>query len=56
MELTEFFPHVARALSIDWDEATRYVVLNAEFWMPVDGAYSLRSSWAAQDHACQRLF
>ena len=24
MELTELLPHVARALNIDWDEATRY--------------------------------
>ena len=31
MELTELLPHVARALHIDWDEATRYAGLNAEF-------------------------
>ena len=30
MELTELLPHVAGALSIDWDEATRYAGLNAE--------------------------
>ena len=30
MELTELLPHVARALHIDWDEATRYAGLNAE--------------------------
>jgi hypothetical protein len=30
IELTELPPHVARALSINWDEATRYAGLNAE--------------------------
>jgi hypothetical protein len=30
MELTELLPHVARALSIDWDEATRYAGLAQE--------------------------
>jgi hypothetical protein len=30
MGLTELLPHVARGLDIDWDEATRYVGLNAE--------------------------
>ena len=27
MALTELLPHVARALQIDWDEATRYAGL-----------------------------
>ena len=31
MELTELLPHVARALNIDWDEATRYAGLSTEF-------------------------
>ena len=31
MELTELLPHVARARYVDWDEATRYAGLNAEF-------------------------
>jgi hypothetical protein len=31
MELTELLPHVARGLNINWDEATRYAGLNAEF-------------------------
>jgi hypothetical protein len=31
MELTELLPHVASRLNIDWDEATRYAGLNAEF-------------------------
>jgi hypothetical protein len=31
MELTELVPHVARGLNINWDEATRYAGLNAEF-------------------------
>ena len=30
MELTELLPHVARALHIDWEEATRYAGLNTE--------------------------
>ena len=30
MELTELLPHVARALHINWDEATRNAGLNAE--------------------------
>jgi hypothetical protein len=31
MELTELLPHIARGLNINWDEATRYAGLNAEF-------------------------
>jgi hypothetical protein len=31
MELTELLPHVASGLNIDWDEATRYAGLNADF-------------------------
>jgi hypothetical protein len=31
MELTELLPHVDRGLNINWDEATRYAGLNAEF-------------------------
>jgi hypothetical protein len=30
MELTELIPHVARALHINWDEATRYAGLTTE--------------------------
>jgi hypothetical protein len=30
MELTELLPYVARALQIDWDEATRYAGLAPE--------------------------
>jgi hypothetical protein len=30
MELTELLPHVARALNINWDEATRYAGLGQE--------------------------
>jgi hypothetical protein len=31
MELTGLLPQVARELNINWDEATRYAGLNAEF-------------------------
>jgi hypothetical protein len=31
MELTELLPHGAHGLNINWDEAIRYAVLNAEF-------------------------
>jgi hypothetical protein len=31
MELTELLLHVARGLNINWDKATRYAGLNAEF-------------------------
>jgi hypothetical protein len=30
MALTELLPHVARALQIDWDEATRYAGATVE--------------------------
>jgi hypothetical protein len=30
-ELTDLLSHVARGLNINWDEATRYAGLNAEF-------------------------
>lgn len=31
MELTKLLPYVARGLNINWDEATRYAGLTAEF-------------------------
>jgi hypothetical protein len=31
MALTELLPHVARALPIDWDKATRYAGLAHEW-------------------------
>jgi hypothetical protein len=31
MELIGLLPHVARGLNINWDEATRYAGLSAEF-------------------------
>jgi hypothetical protein len=31
MELTELLPHVARALHVNWDEATYHAGLSTEF-------------------------